>query len=204
MKGESIDMKEIDDKLFGSDKPIRKEWEVKDIGSADWALSVVKSTEKNYQERINYLDSVVDKAKKMKKELEEKIETENSFLINKLKDWTKESIKNQKSKTINLLNGSLSFRKTPASVEIVSDQQVFKFCDDKNLEVKVVIEIEMKQDEVPELIKSLNKFDCCDSAKIKQSVIKKEIIDYFKSKGVDSADFPGGHYSSGEERFYIK
>lgn len=192
-------MKELQEKLF--ENPEKERWSVTDIGAADWALWKIKSTEEEYQQALAYLEKQENKIKELKLECQKKLEAETSFFIDKLREWTEEKIKTKNAgKSIKLLNGKVGLRKKPAGVEIEDKTNTLDFCKDKDLDIKLEISLDCKyskSDEILKLVSGLN-------VNWKKTPIKKSITDYFKSKDVDSADFPGGRYSKGEEKFYIE
>lgn len=73
------------------------------------------------------------------------------------------------------------------------------FCKEKDLKIKLEITLECDYSKAGHVINLLP----ADS-KWKKKPIKKQISDYFKSKEVDSAEFPGGKYTQGDDKFYIE
>jgi hypothetical protein len=153
-----MEKENLESELFNSEVNERKPFEIDTQELAEWGINkVIKA-----QQRINQRESI---AKEYFNKIHDWLDRSNkedlqsiNFLGYKLEIYARPKIENQKSNTLKLINGDLSFRKNPDSIIIVNEETAIAYCKKNNIDaIKVkesLLKTELeKHDNIPGVMK---------------------------------------------------
>tara|TARA_Y100000310_G_C20613758_1_gene779460 strand:+ start:666 stop:1223 length:558 start_codon:yes stop_codon:yes gene_type:complete len=113
-----------------SDELTKEEWKVDSVQTAEWAVSKIASELKRYTAIRAACDEYRRRlAEKEKAALAAYQAVEDGFLRH-LVPWAQEHLEGSKKRSVDLLNGKLSVRRSPASVVVLDEAKAIKALKD--------------------------------------------------------------------------
>ena len=130
----------------------RERWEPTDLDGADWVLRRIREKEeaaeaiaKPYDSEIRRLEERLEWLKDEKARVARSFEKERDYFLcrfgNSLERVAREFLACGKKKSVSLPNGTLAFRKRPASMDVLDPEEALSWAQDRGL-VRTKVELD--------------------------------------------------------------